>query len=73
MCPIPSKAKQTKMLAFGADKVLLQGPSKENGGLVLNRPTFLNGFQARVFKDDVKGEVWRMGDQLTDLLLIGWW
>ena len=51
----------------------MQGPSKENGWLVLNRPTFLNGFQVRVFKDDVKREVWRMGDQLMDLLLIGWW
>ena len=51
----------------------MQGPSKANGWLVLNRPTFLNGFQVRVFKDDVKRDVWRMGDQLTDLLLIGWW
>ena len=40
---------------------------------MLSRPKFLNDFQVRLFKDDVRGEVWRVGDQLMGLLLIGWW
>ena len=42
---------------------------------MLSRPKFLNDFQVshHLFKDDVRGEVWRVGDQLMGLLLIGWW
>ena len=36
------------MLALGAEKVLLKGPSKESEQLVLRRPKPSNGFQERV-------------------------
>lgn len=32
-----------------------------------------SGFQERVFKDSVRGEVHRMCEQLMDILLIGSW
>ena len=35
-------------------------------------PRLLHGFQARVFKDGVRGGVLRMHDQHVGLLLIGW-
>ena len=31
MCPMHSEAKETETSEFGAEKGLLQGPSKENG------------------------------------------
>ena len=37
------------------------------------RPELPDGFQARVFKDSVRGDSRRICDQLVDILLIGWW
>lgn len=37
MCLTNGGAKYTEMLEFGAEKGLLQGPCRENGGLVLKR------------------------------------
>ena len=51
VCPVHSEAKQTKQ--FGAVKGLLQGPSKENGLLVLKRPKLPDGFQGGVFKGKI--------------------
>ena len=60
-----SEAKQTEMLEFGAEKGLLQGPSKENW---LKKPKVLDGFQERVLKANL-GE----GCRVCDFLLTGWW
>lgn len=49
MCPTHTEAKQTKTQEFGAQKCLLQGPSKENGQLTLKTPKLPDGFQGRVF------------------------
>ena len=46
------------------------GPSKKNGQLMLKRPKVPNGFQGSVFKDSVKGEGWRVPDQLMDFFLL---
>ena len=55
VCLRHSKVKQTKMLEFGAEKVLLRGPSKEKGWLVLKRPELLDGSQGRAFKGKICG------------------
>ena len=39
---------------------------------MLKRPELLHGFQARVFKDGVRGGGLRMHDQHVGLLLIRW-
>ena len=54
-------------------RVYCRAPRKENGQLMLKRPGLPDGFQARVFKDSVRGEGHRMHDQLVELPLIGWW
>ena len=64
-----SEPKQTKMPEFGAEKDVLQGPSKENGWLMLKRPELPDGFQGRVFM----GKIWSEGSRVCDFLLIGWW
>ena len=51
---------------------ICRAPSQENGPLMLWRPKLLHGFQARVFKDGVRGGGLRMHDQHVGLLLIGW-
>ena len=52
--------------------MFLQAPSKESRQLVLKRPEFPEGFQGKVCKDS-EGEGCGVGDQLVDILLIGWW
>ena len=52
--------------------VFLQAPSEESRQLVLKRPEFPEGFQGKVCKDS-EGEGCGVGDQLVDILLIGWW
>ena len=44
-----SETKQTEMSEFGAEKILLQGLSKENCGLALKKPEIPHGFWGRVF------------------------
>lgn len=44
--------------------------ARRMGQLVLKRPQFPNGFQGRVFKDNIKDEHCRVHDQLMDFLLI---
>ena len=46
----------------GKYKVYRRVPSKENGQLVLKRPKLPDGFQARVFKGNVRGESRRVYD-----------
>ena len=55
MNPTYGEAKQTRMPEFGAEKGLLQGPSKGNIWLMLKRPKLPKGFQGRVLK--AKSEV----------------
>ena len=69
MCPMHIEAKQTKTLAFGAEKGLLQGPSKENRWLVLKNSELPNSFGGRVFI----GKIWGVDCRVCDFLLIGWW
>lgn len=45
-----SEAKQTRTLELGAEKGLLQEPSKEDSWFVLRGPKLPDGFQARVLK-----------------------
>ena len=41
-----------------------RAPSKENGQLMFKRPKIPGSFQARVFKNSVRGEGHRIWDQL---------
>ena len=59
MCLTHSEAKQTKTLEFGAEKCLMQGPSKEYGWLMLKRPKLTGGFQGSVFKGKMRERVTR--------------
>ena len=68
-CPMHSEAKQTETLEFGAEKGLLQGPSKENEWLVLKNNKLPDGFERRVFI----GKIWGEGSRVCDFLLTGWW
>ena len=55
VCPMHSEAKQTEMSEFGAEKGLLQGPSKEHEQLMLKKkPKLSDGFEGRIFK----GKFW---------------
>ena len=67
MCLMHKEAKQTQTSEFGAEKGLLQGPSKENRQFMLKDPNPADGFQGRVFKGKFGGE----GCRVYDLLLIG--
>ena len=49
MCLMYSEVKETKTSQFGAEKDLLQRPSKKNGWLVLRKPELPNDFGGRVF------------------------
>ena len=40
---------------------------------MLKRPKFLEGFQEKVFKDEVREVCCGVCDQLMDILLTGWW
>ena len=40
---------------------------------MLKRPELPDGFQAKVFKARVKEVGCGVGNQLVDILLIGWW
>lgn len=55
MCPVYSEAK--KMLGYGAEKGLMQGPNKTYGWLILKRPKHPGKFQRRVFKGKLKERV----------------
>ena len=63
--PMHSEAKQTEMLEFGAEKGLLQEPSKDHGGSRSEDPNSL--FSGKSFKRQYLG--W--GLQGCDFLLIG--
>ena len=62
MCLAHIEVKQTKKLVSGAEKGLLQSPSKVNGLGVFKRPELPNDFQARVLKDTVGREGGEMPD-----------
>ena len=64
------------MLGYGAEKGLLQGPSKTYGWLILKRPKHPGKFQRRVFKGKVKERTLvthRVCDQLVQNALVGGW
>lgn len=55
------EAKQTKTLAFGAAKRLLQEPCKEDCCFLLKRPELSHGFHGRRFyRQNLEGELQRM-------------
>ena len=47
--------------------------SKQHGQLILKRWELPDGFQPRVFKDNISDEGRRVHDQLMHVFLIGWW
>ena len=69
VCPMHSEAKQRETSVFGAEKGLLQGPTKENGQLMLKNAKLSDGFWGRVFI----GRIWGKGCRMWNLPLIGWW
>ena len=71
VCPMHRETKP-KCWSFEQRKVYCRAKQRE-GELVLRRPKLPDGFQARVFKDSVRGEGRRVREQLVDLLCIGWW
>ena len=56
------------MSEFWTEKSLLQGPSKENGQLMLKKPKLSDGFQGRVFKGKFGG---RAAGYMTFFWLVG--
>ena len=66
-----SKAKQTKMMEFGAEKGLLQGQARRIGGLCPKNPKLPKGFQQSIFKDQVREGYPRVWDQFMYNSLIG--
>lgn len=69
MCLMHTEAKETKTWKFGAEKGLLQGPSKEDRWLMFKRPELTYGFLQSIFK----GNIWGNGCRVYDFLLIGQW
>lgn len=69
MCLRYSGAKQTKMLEFGAEKGLLQGPCKEIGRPLLRIPSLPMGFREDVLIHKIWGESCRP----CNPPLVGWW
>lgn len=57
----------------GKDSTYCKAPSKQHRQLTLKRPKLPDGFQGSVFKGKVKERACRVPDQLTDVLLTGWW
>lgn len=52
---------------------LFAKPHKGNGQLIVRRPELLDGFRAKVFKCNIRGEDCKAQGQLADILLIGCW
>lgn len=64
-----SEVQQTKMLEFGAEKGLLQGPCKEIGRPLLRIPSLPMGFREDVLIHKIWGESCRP----CNPPLVGWW
>ena len=69
LCPMHSEAKQTKMLEFGAEKVLFQGQARRMGGSCSKPPNFPVVFREKF----LIGKIWGEGCRVGDFILIGWW
>ena len=57
----------------GKYSVCCRAPSKENRQLMLKSSKLPDGFQRRVFKDNIRGKGCRVSDQLMNIFFIGWW
>lgn len=61
----PNKSKHWNL----EKRIFIAEPSEENKQFML-KIAELNGFQARFYKDSMRGESLRVSDQLMDLLLV---
>lgn len=66
-----SEAKQTKVLEFGAEKVLLQGPCMENAETHAQKTRTPDQPQGSIFKGKVREGSHSMCDQLVHDSLVG--